>query len=107
MRLNRLLRSVRPSAQSGVGSSEAGDRHPEGGAGDVVETDLVAEYDRFRITPMFPADAKFYPFPGASAQFAGHFYQFADAVLVERDKRVFGKQIRFHIERQELSGVVA
>ena len=40
-----------------LGGGEAGDRHAEGRAGDVVQPDLVAEGDRGRVAAVLAADA--------------------------------------------------
>src|SRR5262245_8730624 len=64
------------------------DRHTEGRARDIVQTDLLAEADGGRITAMLPADAELDAFPGRPALLRGDPHQFADAVDVERHERI-------------------
>ncbi len=53
---SRLARRVAP--QRRLRGGEAGDRHAEGRAGDVVEADGLAERDRGRIAAVLAADAE-------------------------------------------------
>src|SRR5215210_6823921 len=56
-RLKRKLRSYR-LAHSGLCGGEARAGHPEGRAGDVVETRFVEEGDALRVAAVLPADPK-------------------------------------------------
>ena len=72
----------------GLRRRQAGDGHAEGRAGDVVQTGPVAEVDGGRIAAVFAADAQLDVGTGLFAQFGGHFYQLAHAVLVQPGERV-------------------
>ena len=84
-----LRRPVRARlAERRLRRREAGDRHAEGRAGDVVEPSLLAEGDRGRIAAVLAADAELDVRARRAAALGGDADQFADAVLVERDERV-------------------
>src|SRR5665647_1294013 len=88
-----LLRRIFTTAESGVGGGEAGDRHPERGAGDVVEADLVTEDDAGGITAMLTADAELDVGPGGTSLDAPHLDELADATLIESDEGIVREEI--------------
>src|SRR5688572_2566710 len=74
--------------QSRLRGGQPRDRHPERGAADVVEPDLVTELDRARLAAVLAADADLEVRPGLPSLGDGHLHQPADALAVERLERV-------------------
>src|SRR4051812_16329863 len=75
-------------AERGLRCGEAGDRHAVGRAGDVVEPDLVTEADRSGIAAMLAADADLERGARLAAALDADPDQFADAVAIDRNKRI-------------------
>lgn len=90
----------------GLRGCEPCDRHAVRRAGNIVQTDLVAELDGRRIAAVLAADAAMQVGTGASAEFDSHLHQFADADLVELGKRVELVDLVLVIRRQELARIV-
>src|ERR671916_22370 len=67
---------------------EAGDRHPIGGAGHVIEPRLLAEMDRSRIAAMLAADAEFDAVACPLAALRRDLDQFAHTLLINGDEGV-------------------
>src|SRR3954451_900590 len=78
----------RSLAERSLGRGEAGDRHAERAARDVVQPDLVAQLDRVRVAALFAADAELDLRPRLAALLDGELHQPADAVRVHRLERV-------------------
>src|SRR6266545_2322017 len=78
-------------AESRMSRGQTSDGHPEGGAGNIVKTDLVA------------ADAELDVAPGGAPLVAPHFDQLSDAVLIEGDEGVLGKESGLDVEGKELA----
>ena len=68
---------------SGLGGSQAGDRHAVGGAGHVVQANLVAELHGGGIAAVLAADTQVDVGAGLLAQLGGHGDQLAHAVLIQ------------------------
>ena len=98
-RLNFLKRGLR-------GGQPCGEQ-PEGRAGDVVESDFVAELDGFRIAAMFAADADLQVGPGVASLGSGHLDEDTDASLVEGGEGVLLEDALLDVGRQEVVDVVA
>ena len=66
-----------------LGGGQAGDWNTEGGAGHVVQSDIVAEHDGGGIAAVLTANAQVYAGIGGAAPPAGVGNQAAHAVLVQ------------------------
>ena len=71
-----------------LGSSQTCDRHTEGRAADVVQTNIVAELDAGRIAAVLAADAQTQVGTGLTAVMCSHLDQLADADLVQMLERI-------------------
>ena len=91
----------------GLRGAQAGDGHPEGAAGDVVQADFVAEFDGGGIAAVLAADAAMQLRIGALAQLHGHFHQLANAHGVQTGEGIGFIDLVGIIGGQELAGVVA
>src|SRR6516165_9431577 len=74
--------------QSGLGCGEPGDRYPERRAGNIIETNRLAEADRRRVAAMLAANAELQPRTGRAPALGGDAYELSDPVDIECDKRV-------------------
>ena len=74
-------------AQHRAAGLEAGDRHAEGRAGDVVQPDAVEEVDGLRVAAVLAADADLQVGPGRASLPGRDLHQPADAVDVEALER--------------------
>ena len=95
------------TAKSRLGRSEARDRHAVRRAGDVVESDLVAELDGRRIAAVLAADSAVELRAGRLAVRDGHLHELADAGLVELRERIVLVDLLVVVRAEELAGVVA
>src|SRR6266545_1547133 len=93
-------------AESRMSRGQTSDGHPEGGAGNIVKTDLVAEDDGGGVAAMLAADAELDVAPGGAPLVAPHFDQLSDAVLIEGDEGVLGKESGLDVEGKELACIV-
>src|SRR5436190_9687552 len=85
----RLRRTTRPvGAEDGLGRSQPCDRHPEGRAAYVIETDRVEELDRLGIAAVLAANAEFQIGLHGPALARGQPHQDAHPALIERLERV-------------------
>src|SRR5271157_84676 len=75
--------------QRSLRGCEPGDRHSVRRATDVIKTDFMAECDRLRVSAMLAAYSYFKIFPDLPSLFHCNAHKSADAVLVNRNKRVF------------------
>src|SRR5205823_844430 len=73
------------------------------GAGDVVESQLVAEADGSRLSPVLAADAHLQALPGAAPALDGDPHQVADAATVERLEGVLLEHVVLQVVREELA----
>ena len=64
---------------SSLSSGQTCDRHTEGRAADVVQTNIVAELDAGRIAAVLAADAQTQVGTGLTAVMCSHLDQLADA----------------------------
>ena len=104
---NRACTSLSPSMAAWA-AGQTRDRHAVRRAGNVIQTGAVAEFDRIGVAAMFAADAEFDIFARfLAATFAGDFYQFAHAFLIQRRKRILFEHAGVVIIRQEAGGIVA
>src|SRR5689334_20704608 len=71
-----------------LGRGEAGDRHPERAAADVVEADPVEEVDRLGVAAVLAADAELELLVHRTAALGADLDELADARLVDRLERV-------------------
>jgi len=53
------IQRVRFFPQFCMGRSQPGDGHPRPGAGNIVQSDVVAEFDGFRVSALFAANPDF------------------------------------------------
>src|SRR3712207_3144657 len=91
-----------------LGRDQAGDRHPEGRAGDVVEADLVEEGYALRIAAVLAADSKLERRLSLPTALAGHRDKDSDALPVEGLEWILSQQASFLVVGEELLlGVVA
>lgn len=71
-----------------MSSSQTRNRHTERRAGDVVQTNLVAEHHGARIAAVFAADAQLQVRTGLTAQLRSHLHQLANAVRVQTSEGI-------------------
>ena len=102
--LTQLLAGVLDSSLS---SSQTCDRHTEGRAADVVQTDIVAELHARGVAAVLAADAALEHRALAAALEYGLADQLSHAVLVEDLERVVLQDALVEVDRQELADVVA
>src|SRR6516165_1838576 len=88
--------------QRRLGGREPRERHAERRAGDVVETDLLAERDRLRVASVLPADAELDPVLHAAPTLDGDPHEVADAGRIQRLERVALEDPVLQVLRQEL-----
>ena len=89
-----------------MGGGEAGDEDAVGGAGDVVEAGLVAEFDGGGVAAVFAADADFEVCLDGAPFFDGDLDEGADAFAVEFDEGVLGEDVVLEVGGEEAAGVV-
>lgn len=97
---------VLQTADSGLCSSQAGDRHAVRRARNIVQTDIVAELNGARVAAMLAADAKMNIRAGGAAKLGCHLYQFANTLLIESCKRVVLVNLLLIVSVQELTSIV-
>ena len=91
-----------------MGSRQAGDRHAEGRAADIVVADDVAELDRVGVAAMLAADAHFQVGAGLAAIVDRHLHQAANAIAVDGLEGILGQDALRHVGDQEVAlGVIA
>ena len=83
--LTQLLAGVLDRSLS---SGQTCDRHTEGRAADIVQTNLVAELDAGRISTVLAADAQTQVGTGLTAIMCSHLDQLADTDLVQMLERI-------------------
>src|SRR5688572_26367719 len=83
--------SAAPTGDRRLRRGEAGHRHAEGRARDVVELGRVAEGDRRRIAAVLAADADFEAGAHLAAALGADADQLAHPLLVDGDERVGGE----------------
>ena len=93
-------------ANSCLRRSESCDRNAERRAGNIVQTNLVAELNGRRIAAVLAADTDVERRIDRLAELDGHFHQLADANLVELCERIVLKDLNVIICGEELAGVV-
>src|ERR1700744_1314348 len=87
--------------------SKASDRHAVGRARDVIQSDLVAECDRSGIAAMFAANADLEIGTSLAATRHADLHQFADAVAIDRNKRIDLQDSLGDVGAEEARGVIA
>src|SRR5580704_5113978 len=105
LRTLRLARRV--LAERRLGGSQAGDRHAERRAGDVVETDLVAERDRGGVAAVLAANAELDVGPHLAAALDRDAHQFADTLAIESDERIDREDTLGRVDAEEARSIVA
>ena len=89
-----------------LGGGQPGDGHPEGGAGDIIQSNVVAEHDRGGIAAVLAADAQVDVGVGGPAPAAGVVDQAAHAVLVQLGEGIELIDLLLIVGVQEFAGVV-
>ena len=89
-----------------LSGSQTGDGYTEGGAGYVIQTDLVAELNGGRIAAVLAADAQMDVGTGAAAQFCSHAYQTAYTMYVQLGEGVKLVDLVVVVGIQELASVI-
>ena len=87
--------------------SQAGDGHAVGGAGDVVEPDLVAEGHTGGIAAVLAANAELDPIARRSPTLDGKLHELTNAIDIEADEGIAGEDALLDISGEEASGIVA
>ena len=90
----------------GLCSSQPGDGYTEGGAGHVVQPDIVAEHHGGGIAAVLAADTQMHIGVGGAAPAAGVGNQAAHTVLVQTGEGVLLVDLLLVVGLQELAGVV-
>ena len=90
-----------------MSGSETCDGHAERAAGDVVETDFVAESDSFGFAAVFAADTEDDIITGGTAFGYGDTDEFADAFGIENLERIVIIDAPFDVIAEEFTGIVA
>ena len=91
---------------SSLCSSQTGDRHTEGRAGNVGQADVVAELHGGGVAAMLAADAQLDVGAGLLAQVGSHLHQFANADLIQLCEGIGLVDLLVVVGAQELAGVV-
>src|SRR5579885_996335 len=105
MRCSR--RAARALAERRWRGGEPRDRHAKRRARDIVELDLVAELNRGRIAAVLAANAELQLLTRLAAALGGDAHQLADAVAIDRHKRVGRQDALCRVGTQEAPRVVA
>ena len=82
------------------------DRNTERRAGNISQTNLVAELNGRRIAAVLAADTNVHIGSGLLAELDSHFHQLADACLVELCKRIVLEDLSVIVSVQELARVI-
>lgn len=85
---------------------ESRDRNSEGRAGNIGETELVAELNRGRVAAVLTAYTDVHVRAYLATEGYSHLHKLADAVLVDLDERITLEDLRVIVGAEELSGVV-
>src|SRR5712692_4264487 len=85
----------------GAARLKPGDRHPEWGAGHVIEAHLVEEVHRLRVTAVLAADAEFQFRPCGAAFLGGDADHPAHAVGVDRLERGHTEDAQLDVAAEE------
>src|ERR1019366_361755 len=94
-------------AECGLRRGQPRDRHAVGRAGDVIQSDLVAERDGGGIAAMLAANADLETRAGLASARNADLHQLADAVAIDRDERIDLQDSLGDIGAEESGGVVA
>ena len=89
-----------------LSGGQPGDGHAEGGAGHIVQADVVAEHHGGGITAVLAADAQLHVGVGGPAPAAGIGDQTAHAMLVQTGEGIALVDLLLIVGVQELAGVV-
>ena len=89
-----------------LSSSQTGDRHTEGRAADVVQTNVVAELHARGIAAVLAADAQTQIGAGLTAIVGSHLDQLADADLIQMLERIALVDLVLVVCAQELGSVI-
>jgi hypothetical protein len=87
--------------QRGLGGGDAGDRHPEGRAADVVQAGHVEERDRVGVAAVLAADAELEVRARLAADPGGEAHEPADAGAVDRLEGRAVEDPGFEVVREE------
>src|ERR1700691_3388530 len=94
-------------AQRRLRGSKARNRHPKRRARYVIKSDLVTEHDRCGIAAMLTANAELDVRPRFTAASGGNAHKLADAVPIDRHKRIGRQNALSGVNAQEARGIVA
>ena len=89
-----------------LSSSQTGDRHTEGRAADVVQTNVVAELHARGVAAVLAADAQTQIVAGLAAIMGSHLDQLADADLIQMLERIALVDLVLVVCAQELGSVI-
>ena len=89
-----------------LSSGQTCDGHAEGGAGDVVQTDLVAELNGGGITAVLTANTDVQLCIICAAILAGQVHQLADTGLIQLGEGIILEDLGVVIGIQELTGII-
>ena len=98
-----LLSGIFNSSLSG---SQTCDRHTEGRAADVVQTDIVAELHARGVAAVLAADAQTQIGTGLAAVVGSHLDQLATADLIQMLERIALVDLVLVVCAQELGGII-
>ena len=101
-----LFSSLISALDGSLCGGEAGDGNAEGAAGDIVQTDLVAELHRGGVAAMLTADAQMQVGAGGTAELCGHLNELAHAGLIQTGKGIGLINLLVVVRAEELAGVV-
>ena len=95
------------SADGCLRCGEAGDRHAERTAGNVVQTDFMAEGDGAGFSAMFATDTQSDIFAGGATLGDRDTDEFADAFGIENLERIVIVDAPLDVIAEEFTGIVA
>jgi len=91
---------------SSLRGGKAGDGHAEGRAGNVVQTDSMAEFDGYGVAAVLTADTAVDSRSGSLALGNGHLHELTDTGLIQFGKRIVLIDLAIVVSAQELAGVI-
>src|ERR1700722_12361121 len=101
-----LRRPVGLDAERCLSGREAGDRHAKRAARYIIQPDLLAERDRGGVAAMLTTNTELQRVLGLPTLCRRDADHLADALYVDRDKRVLRQNPSLNVLRQELAGII-
>ena len=89
-----------------LSSSQSCNRNTERRAGNIVQTDFVAEFNGGRVTAVFAADTAVELAVYRLAQFDCHLHQLANASLIQLSERIAFEDLSVVVSTEELTSIV-